>query len=522
MDILIWGTGRYAGFAYDHIKYVNKMMGYDYYNIIAFIDNDSSKIGKKYKDFDILSKNQILEYRCPIVIAIKNSNDVEKQIKKIYKNYCLFYDFVYNDVLLEEAWREIPDKQNDLYKKMIAKDKVLSGECNDSIECILGAASRFSTNIEEAAKFFDTVQYNNYTQKSNSLKTIALYYYRFSNGGIERLLSYLTQKFLDNGYNVLLITDQLEQSKEYDLNSRITRIVLPISHYKNIYTWMMNMKEIMERYSVDILISHQSYWEGNYYLSLLSHAIGVKFLIEIHSHYSAFVDYNEERYCCLYKNTDAVICLSPSDEKYWRNNGVDAFYIPNIVSVSEIREIPDYNEIVWIGRLEQEQKRILDLPEIAHRILKRKIDVRFRIVGEFDNYNIKKIFNEKINLYHLENSFIFDGYKTDVDYAYNNASLMLLTSNYEGFPMTVAEAMGHGVPVVSYNINYISMFSSGKGCVLIPMHDINAMANEVVNLLENKQKLKQLSEEAFCIANDFSKIDIVKKWENVFRYVMEH
>lgn len=52
-----------------------------------------------------------------------------------------------------------------------------------------------------------------------------------------------------------------------------------------------------------------------------------------------------------------------------------------------------------------------------------------------------------------DNVFIHD-YAFDIRGLYTKASLSVLTSDYEGLPMSLLEAMSYGVPVISYPINY--------------------------------------------------------------------
>ncbi|WRM99208.1 glycosyltransferase [Staphylococcus aureus] len=87
-----------------------------------------------------------------------------------------------------------------------------------------------------------------------------------------------------------------------------------------------------------------------------------------------------------------------------------------------------------------------------YKYCKKKVkDVKLHIYGtgtQKENYTklIKKL---KLQ----DNVFIHD-YAFDIRALYTKTSLSVLTSDYEGLPMSLLEAMSYGVPVISYPINY--------------------------------------------------------------------
>jgi glycosyltransferase involved in cell wall biosynthesis len=53
------------------------------------------------------------------------------------------------------------------------------------------------------------------------------------------------------------------------------------------------------------------------------------------------------------------------------------------------------------------------------------------------------------------------GFKLNVEDFYQNSSVLMLTSQFEGYPMVVAEALSHGLPVVSFEMPYLAFMKCG-------------------------------------------------------------
>ena len=97
------------------------------------------------------------------------------------------------------------------------------------------------------------------------------------------------------------------------------------------------------------------------------------------------------------------------------------------------------------GRLFQ----IKDYPflvDIAAEIFKHSKDIRFELAGDGPE---KEEINKRIKIYGLEKVFTLKGFTEDMNEFYTGLDLYVNTSMHEGFPMSVLEAMAHGLPVVA-------------------------------------------------------------------------
>ena len=121
-------------------------------------------------------------------------------------------------------------------------------------------------------------------------------------------------------------------------------------------------------------------------------------------------------------------------------------------------------EIVYIGRIEYNQKRTYRLLEVWERLMQQHPDWRLTIVGDGpDREDLAKRIVSK-NLVNVT----LEGFQDPIQY-YQRASILLLLSEYEGFPLVIGEAMNYSViPVVLGSFDAIyDILSDGKDGVII-------------------------------------------------------
>lgn len=136
--------------------------------------------------------------------------------------------------------------------------------------------------------------------------------------------------------------------------------------------------------------------------------------------------------------------------------------------------------IVGVGRLHP-QKDFSTFLEVAARLAARDSRVRFVIAGEGPE---EAILRTRANALGLSERLRFAGHVQDMAALYASADLLLLTSRYEGTPMTVLEAMAMHVPVVASQLDGLAeALVSGEDCFLAPPGDVEAFAARVESLL---------------------------------------
>jgi glycosyltransferase involved in cell wall biosynthesis len=138
-------------------------------------------------------------------------------------------------------------------------------------------------------------------------------------------------------------------------------------------------------------------------------------------------------------------------------------------------------QLLYCGRFEQEQKRVLDLVQLARVLNQRGLPFQISLAGSGPADVSLKC---EIAAHQLERSFRFLGVLSPVDLAleYRRHDALLITSEWETGPLVAWEAMSHGLPVVSSRYlgsGLEGALVDGWNCLLFEVGDMNAAADAV-------------------------------------------
>jgi len=149
--------------------------------------------------------------------------------------------------------------------------------------------------------------------------------------------------------------------------------------------------------------------------------------------------------------------------------------------------------IMGVGRL-RKQKDFSTLIR-AFAKLREKKDARLIILGEGED---RKKLENLIKKLSLQDYVDLPGFVKN-PYAYMaRADVFVLSSRWEGLPNTLIEAMACGTPVISTDCpsGPAEILEGGKYGKLVPVGDVNALANAILEILENPLDKKILQERA--------------------------
>lgn len=116
----------------------------------------------------------------------------------------------------------------------------------------------------------------------------------------------------------------------------------------------------------------------------------------------------------------------------------------------------------------------------------------------------------------LENNVEFVGFTLEVAKYYSRASIMLLTSKYEGFPMTIGEAFSYGVPVVGYDLPNLTFMQDGRGIFSVPQGHYKELAQQAIELLKKPIVLKEAGTQGKQQVIELAQADIEGEWRQLF------
>ena len=171
------------------------------------------------------------------------------------------------------------------------------------------------------------------------------------------------------------------------------------------------------------------------------------------------------------------------------------------------------NWIVTAGRL-MHQKGIEYLAEIAVPVLKKHRDWKWMVLGDGED---KVILEQAVRENQLEEQLILKGTVNQVEWYLNRAKLFVLTSRYEGFGMCLVEALQMRVPCVSFDVKIgpSEIISNQQNGILIPAFECEQMIREINGLIENPDRLEELSVNTMLGFERYQDEYIRESWKNV-------
>jgi len=169
-----------------------------------------------------------------------------------------------------------------------------------------------------------------------------------------------------------------------------------------------------------------------------------------------------------------------------------------------------------LGRLSQEQKRVRLFPLILKELQNRAIPFVWTIAGDGDE---RSYLEQAMATTDPRQVVRFTGAipYAQVPAVLEKQDVFLLTSDYEGLPLSLLEAMGHGVvPVVSDLPSGIREVVDSTNGILVPVQDIAAYAQGIVWLDQHRAELAQMSRLARArVVEKFSVEAMTDRWLEV-------
>lgn len=365
--------------------------------------------------------------------------------------------------------------------------------------------------------------------QGKKVKTIGVFYFRIENGGAQKVVTQLISLWVEMGYHVVLFTDYEATDRDYWLPDNVERVVLSASDRMNKETYQERAQEIMswlQKYNIDLFVYHG--WINGILLwdMLVTKLSGVAFMIHTHNVFSFLLrNCNPFFYKLPYvfHLSDGIITLSDADTAFWKQFSNNVWQVVNPFSYElidiEKRKHEGIN-ILWLGRVSSE-KRPHDAIKIFKIVHDKIPNSKLIFVGDASNV---EYFNSIINLaadMKLLNHIDFCGYQKNVEQYYAMADIHLMTSEYEGFPLTLLESKSARVPCVMYDLPYLSYNKDKRGCITVNMGDINTAAERIIRVCQDAQMLADLGDEALRSIDWIREYDYKAEWTQIFQSIEE-
>lgn len=218
----------------------------------------------------------------------------------------------------------------------------------------------------------------------------------------------------------------------------------------------------------------------------------------------------------IVRRFDKFVVLTNEDKGYWGG-------LPNIEVIpnAAIHVSKNYSEVknkrvIAVGRLDYQKgfDRLIQawkLVQHTGRFSDWKLDI-------FGQGEWREMLQQMIDKQGLQNTVKINPPTNAILNEYVHSSLLVMSSNYEGFGMVLVEAMSCEVPVISFDCKCgpKDIIQPGINGLLVPNGDIQALAYAMMVMMADEAYRKMLSQNARKVVDTYSEEAVMAQWIRLF------
>lgn len=359
--------------------------------------------------------------------------------------------------------------------------------------------------------------------------------------GMERIVTDKANYWAGAGYDVVIITtEQKGRPPAFPLASGIRHLDLEIGYEENNGASLWNklrhysfkqrehrrrLKLVLEREKPDVVFSM---FCGDERFLYRIHD-GSKKVLEVHfSHFKrlqyarkglwALVDrWRTRQDARLVRRYDAFVTLTAEDLAYW-GKPANGRIIPNFLkSMPAEPSSLESKTVLAVGRYDYQKgfERLIR----AWAAIPDKGGWNLRVVGDGPLRNALQLEVKHVG---VTDSVQIDTPQKDMDAVYRSASILALTSRYEGLPMVLLEAQSYGLPIVSFDCkcgprDVVTDMSDG---FLVPEGDIPLFSEKLSILMSDYNLRETMGRQARLAASRWDQENIMNQWKMLLKDIL--
>lgn len=343
-------------------------------------------------------------------------------------------------------------------------------------------------------------------------------------GGAERVVTTLANRFIEE-HDVILATMWVAEN-EYEIDSRIRRVHVGLTEkqekktrFGKIIDRNLNLRKFLKQEKPDIVIAFAQ--KANYRALIASLGTKIPVIVSVRTnpylHYThlsdkilipllypkaagnVFQTIGAKEFFAAKIQEKSRIILNPINPKYLN------------VPKAEVRK----KEVVQSGRIVDFKNQLM-LIEAFVLVHEKHPDYVLKIYGTDSKDGTWELLEECIEKNNAREYVFLMGGSNKLEKDLPSASVFAFSSDWEGLPNALMEAMAMGLPIVATDCpcgGPATLITDEKNGLLVPIKDKYAMAEGINRLIENPVFAERLGDEARRIVNVANTEEICKQWE---------
>ena len=360
------------------------------------------------------------------------------------------------------------------------------------------------------------------------MKRIALFISSLQKGGSERVMVNLAEFFHRNHYEVILVT-QYKNDVEYEILPEIRRVysepdkeLLNESRIHNFKVRFVTLRNIWKNYKPDVILAFLG--KNNLMAIATSAFLPVRTVVSVRGEPTMEYEGKLMQFLAkfMFRFADGVVLQTKQALGFFpKRVQKKAMVLPNPLNPVFLKHRPAVEKedlIVAAGRLDENKNHAMLIHAFA-KIAAEYPNMKLIIYGEGDSREqLEKLIEEK----ELTDRISLPGNVTDVADRISKARIFTLTSNTEGMPNSIMEAMALGIPVISTDCpcgGPATLIKDGENGLLVPVGDAYALSDAFRKILSNPEFEQKLGENARQITVELNPDKVNNEWKKYLTHI---
>lgn len=341
-------------------------------------------------------------------------------------------------------------------------------------------------------------------------------------GGVERIVSQKAGLFASKGHDVTIISvykDHRPVNYPVDKSVKIVFLDVPMAKKKdNRLITSFNRISVLIKATIKLNKAIKKIKPNVLFFTttlgaLLLPLCRTKATKIYESHLPRLFNPYNNFFSIMERRADMIICLTEGDKMEYRH-AKKVEIIPNFIDIPSL-SVKDYNvkKAVAVGRLEH-QKGFDILIDCWKEVIRVFPDWHLDIYGEG---SLKQELQQQINFLGINDNITLCGHCDNMMEKYTEYSLHIMTSRYEGLPMTLIEAQACGLPSVAFNFKFgasdiIKDYHNG---IIVEQGNINLFVNAITDMMNNEKMRMEQGRKALENSRRFYAENIMPEWQKL-------
>lgn len=336
-------------------------------------------------------------------------------------------------------------------------------------------------------------------------------------GGASHIFMWLAKSLADRGHQVSVMN--YADIKEMEYASNVKLIYKPDLVKKGMLTIVKSVRQEIKKIDADVCISFLL--DANVYNILACCGLKTKSIVCERNDPFKPGYWKLKLFYPLFGLADGAVHQLPKVADYYKNIKKYAV-IPNPVfppnDSSPIKEWGEReNKISYFGRFDIFQKRNDVMIDAFAIFVKEFPQFKLYFYGRGEDEGKMR---DQIKRLGIEDRIVFPGFTMNPEMELRNSKMYVLTSDFEGIPNTLKEAMSYGLPCISTDCRpggASLLIEDGVNGFVVPKGDAKAVADKMIYFASNPESADKMGKEAIKIIDKFSEEKTINAWESFIK-----